>query len=64
MIANRGAVPSTAFVREGVEEWGDRSWTVTQTSHPQKKLSDRMIEFQLAVPAKDKVQLEYTVEIR
>jgi len=64
VIANRGAVPSTAFVREGVEEWGDRSWTVTQTSHPQKKLSDRMIEFQLAVPAKDKVQLEYTVEIR
>jgi hypothetical protein len=64
VISNRGATPSTAFVREGVEEYGNRDWTVTQSSHPQKKLGARMIEFKLLVPAKGNVKLEYTIEIR
>ena len=64
VISNRGATPSTAFVREGVEAWGNGDWTVPQSSHPQQKLGDRMMEFKLPVPAKGSVKLEYTVEIR
>ncbi len=63
VISNRGAVPSTAFVREGVEEFGNRDWTVTQSSHPHQKLGDRMLEFKLPVPPKGDVKLEYTIEI-
>jgi len=63
-ISNREANPSTAFVREGVEEWGERDWTVTQSSHPHHRLGDRMIEFKIPVPAKGDVKLEYTIEIR
>ena len=64
VISNRGDVPSTAFVREGVEEWGNRNWTVPQSSHAHQKLGDRMLEFKLPVPAKGSVTLEYTIEIR
>ena len=64
VISNRGDIPSTAFVREAVEEWGNRNWTVTQSSHPNQKLGDRMLEFKLSAPAKGSVTLEYTIEIR
>jgi hypothetical protein len=64
VISNRGDLPSTAFVREGVEEWGNRNWTVTQGSHPHQRLGDRMLEVRLPVPAKGSVTLEYTIEIR
>jgi hypothetical protein len=64
VISNRGDIPSTAFVREGVEEWGNRNWTVTQSSHPNQKQGDRMMEFRLPVPPKGSVTLEYTIEIR
>ncbi len=62
-ISNRGADPAVAFVREGIEEWGNHDWTITQSSHPQQKLGDRMMEFKLDVPAKGSVKVEYTVEI-
>ncbi len=64
MISNRGDIPSTAFVREGVEEWGNRNWTAAQSCHAHQKLGDRMLEFKLPVPAKRSVTLEYTIEIR
>jgi len=61
-IENRGAETETAFVREGVEHFGKGDWTVTQSSHPSKKLGDRSMEFKLTVPAKSQVKLAYTVE--
>ena len=64
VITNRDATPTTAYVREGIEEWRREEWTVTRTSHPQQKLSDRMIEFRLPAPARGSVRLEYTIEIR
>ncbi|MGD0200652.1 MAG: hypothetical protein ABSD27_07885 [Bryobacteraceae bacterium] len=64
VITNRGATALTAFVREGVEAWGNGEWSVTQSSHPHQRLGERMLEFKLPVPAKGDVKLEYTVEIR
>jgi len=64
IISNRGFVASTAFVREGVENWGAGQWTVTQSSHPQRKLGDHEMEFRLSVPPAGSVTVEYTVETR
>ena len=63
-ISNRSSDAATAFVREGVENWGYGEWTVTETSHPQKKLGERMMEFRVPVPAKGSVKVTYTVEVR
>jgi hypothetical protein len=63
-ISNRSGDAATAFVREGVENWGYGEWTVTERSHPQKKLGDRMMEFRVEVPAKGSVKVAYTVEVR
>jgi hypothetical protein len=62
-ITNRGPSPATAFVREAVEGYG-REWTVTESTHPNQKLGDRMMEFRLPVPANASVKLAYTVESR
>ncbi len=64
VISNRGKDAATAFVREGVENWGYGEWTVIESSHPQHKLGDRMMEFRIQVPAKESVKVEYTVEVR
>ncbi|HUJ73480.1 MAG TPA: hypothetical protein VL359_01425, partial [bacterium] len=64
VITNRGTAPATAFVREGVEAWGNGAWTVTQNSHPFQKLGDHMIEFKVSVPEHGNVKVEYTVEVR
>ena len=63
VIANRGPNPGTAFVREAVESNG-REWTVTESTHPNQRLGDRMLEFRLPVPANGSVRLAYTVESR
>jgi|SRR5271157_238746 len=64
VISNRGPVASTAFIREGVENWGSGEWTVTQSSHPQQKLGDHEMEFKVSVPPAGSVKVEYTVETR
>ena len=63
-IENRGSDAATAFVREGVENFGKGDWMVTQSSHASHRLGERSMEFKLAVPAKDRVRLQYTVETR
>ncbi len=64
VISNRGSVASAAVVREGVESWGFSQWTVTQSSHPQRKLGDHEMEFRLSVPPAGSVTVDYTVETR
>ena len=64
VIANRGGDAAPAFVREGVENWGYGEWTLTETTHPQQKLGDRMMEFRVQVPANGSVKIAYTIEIR
>jgi len=64
VISNRGPVALTAFVREGVEAWGNSEWTVTKSSQPHQKLGDREMEFKLSVPPAGSVKVEYTVETK
>jgi hypothetical protein len=64
VIGNRSTDAATAFVREGVENWGYGEWTVTESSHPHQKLGARMMEFRVQIPAKGIVKVAYTVEVR
>jgi len=64
VIENRGGTPETAFVREGIENFGKSDWSVTESSNPSQKLGERSMEFKLTIPAKDHVKLTYTVETR
>ena len=64
VISNRSGDAATAFVREGVENWGYGEWTVTESSHAQRKLGDRTMEFQVQVPPNGSVKTAYTVEVR
>jgi hypothetical protein len=61
-LSNRGTAATPAFVREGIESFYSGDWTVTQSSHPNRKLGDRMLEFRVDVPAKGEVKISYTVE--
>jgi hypothetical protein len=62
VIENRGPETEIAFVREGVEHFGQGDWTVTQSSHSAKRLGERSVEFNLTVPPKGRATLTYTVE--
>lgn len=64
VISNRGAVASTALIREGAESWGRGEWTVTQSSHRHQMLGDHMIQFKISVAPHDSVKVEYTLEGR
>jgi hypothetical protein len=64
VITNRGELETSAFVREGIEQWRNGSWRVTESSHEHSPLGDQMIEFRAPVPANGSVTLRYVVEGR
>lgn len=64
ILHNRGPAEETAFVREGIEHFSTGEWKLTESTHPAQRLSDRMLEFRLAVPPKQSLRLAYTVELR
>jgi hypothetical protein len=64
VITNRSALASTAFVREGIENWDTGEWSIPESSHPYQKLGDHLTEFKLSVPAKSSVKVTYTVDAR
>jgi hypothetical protein len=64
VITNRGAVDTTAFVREGIEQWRNGVWTVTESSHEHDRLGDQMIQFLLPVPGNSSTTLSYVAEAR
>jgi hypothetical protein len=64
VITNRSGDVATAFVREGVENWGRGEWNVTESSQTQQRLGDRMMEFRVRVPANGNTKVAYTVEVR
>jgi hypothetical protein len=61
--ANLGPMSGRSMPRQ---ETASRSpaRTLTDSNHPHKKLGDRMMEFELSVPANGSVSLVYTVESR
>lgn len=64
VLTNRGTVAADAFVREGIEQYGENKWEVTAKSHPYEQLAANMIQFKVSVPAGGKTTVTYTVESR
>jgi hypothetical protein len=62
VLTNRGPVAAEAFVREGIENYGDNKWQVVTGSHPNERLAANTIQFKVSVPAGGKTTVAYTVE--
>ena len=64
VLTNRGALEAEAFVREGVEPFGDNQWTITEPSAPAERLAANTFQMRARVPAGGKTTLTYTVETK
>lgn len=63
-ITNRGPVAAEAYIRDGVESYGDNKWTVLDSSHESIRLGANMLQFRVQVPPGGKTKVAYTVETR
>ena len=64
VLTNRGALEAEAFVREGVEPYGDNQWTVLEPSAPAERLAANTFQMKVRVPASGKTTVTYTVETK
>lgn len=64
VLTNRGAVAAEAFVREGVEPFGDNQWAVLEQSHQHERLGANNLQFKVQVPPGGKTTVTYTVETK
>ena len=64
VLTNRGALEAEAFVREGVEPFGDNQWTVIEPSVPAERLSANTFQMRVRVPAGGKTTVTYAVETK
>ncbi len=64
VLTNRGALEVEAFVREGVEPFGDNQWTISDSSSPAEHLSANTFQMKVRVPAGGKTTVTYTVETK
>jgi hypothetical protein len=63
-LTNRASQAAEAFIREGVEPFGDNQWTVTESSAPSEKLAANSLQFKVNVPAGGKTTVTYTLETK
>jgi hypothetical protein len=64
VLTNRGALEAEAFVREGVEPYGDNLWTIIEPSTPAERLAANTFQMKVRVPAGGKTTVSYTVETK
>lgn len=64
VLTNRGALEAEAFVREGVEPYGDNQWTINDPSAPAERLAANTFQMKVRVPAGGKTTVTYTVETK
>ena len=64
VLTNRGALEAEAFVREGVEPFGDNQWTMLESSAPAERLAANTFQMKVRVPAGGKTTVTYTVETK
>jgi hypothetical protein len=63
-VTNRGSQPAEAFIREGIQGFGDNQWTVIESSSPSERLGANALQFRVQVPAGGKTTVTYLVEIK
>jgi hypothetical protein len=64
VLTNRGRVEAEAFVREGVEAFGDNRWTILESSAPAERLAANNFQMKVRVPAGGSTTVTYTVETK
>jgi hypothetical protein len=64
VITNRGALAVEAYVRDGVEPYGENQWTVVESSSTAEKLGANSVQFKVQVPAGGKTTVTYTLETK
>ena len=64
VLTNRGAVEAEAFVREGVEPYGDNRWDILESSATPERLAANTFQMRVRVPAGGTKTVAYTVEIK
>jgi hypothetical protein len=64
VLTNRGALEAEAFVREGVEPYGDNLWEVLESSAPVERLAANTFQMRVRVPAGGATTVAYTVETK
>ncbi|MDT5272186.1 MAG: hypothetical protein QOH49_4372 [Acidobacteriota bacterium] len=64
VLTNRGALDTEAFVREGVEPFGDNQWTIIEPSAPAERLAANTFQMKVRVPAGGKTTVTYSVETK
>ena len=64
VLTNRGALEAEAFVREGVEAYGENRWTILEPSPQIERLGANAFQTRVRVPAGGKTTITYTVETK
>jgi hypothetical protein len=64
VLTNRGTLEAEAFVREGVEPYGDNQWTILQSSAPAERLGANTFQMKVRVPGSGATTVTYTVETK
>ncbi len=64
VLTNRGALEAEAFVREGVEAYGDNRWDVLESSAPAERLGANTFQMKVRVPGGRSTTVTYTVETK
>jgi hypothetical protein len=62
VLSNRGAQPTEALVREGIERYDDNQWKIVDSSTPSERLGANTVQFKVEVPGGGKTTILYTVE--
>lgn len=64
VLTNRGALAVEAYVRDGVEPFGENQWTVIESSATAEKLGANSVQFKVQVPAGGRIEVTYTIETK
>lgn len=64
VLANRGAAPAEAYVRESVEPNGENQWEIKESSTTPERLSANTFQMRVRVPARGSTTVTYTVETK
>ena len=64
VLTNAGATAVEAHVREGIEPYAENDWKISGSSSPSEPLGANSLQFKVAVPARGKTTVSYTVENR
>ena len=64
VLTNRGALEAEAFVREGVEAYGENQWTLLEPPTQVERLGANAFQVRLRVPAGGNATVTYTVETK